>query len=331
MVMIKAYGYGLGPIGLAKFLEKNNVDYLGVANILEGVEIRRAGVMTPIMVMKPELDSFDLVIKYNLNPTIFSFHALFKLIDFVKDNPITISLKINTGMNRLGFKPDEITRLIIELKKHPTIKVASVYSHLAASDKPKHDVFTHTQIDIFEKISRKITNHFTYKITRHLLNSNGIVRFPSAQFDMVRLGIGLFGFVEDDKTEKKLKNVLTLKSKIAQIQIVTKNETIGYGRTAVATRTLKIATIPLGYADGFNRKLSNANWLASFEDIKVPTIGNICMDMAMFDVTNVNCTENDYLIIFNSVEELKKMAEKLETIPYEVLTSISPRVKRVLI
>lgn len=331
MVMVKAYGYGVGPIGLSQFLEKNKVDYLGVANILEGVEIRKSGVKTPIMIMKPELDSFDLVVKHHLNPTIFSFHALYKLIDFVGDNPIAISIKINTGMNRLGFQANEIENLIVELKKHPNIKIESVFSHLAASDEPDYDAFTQTQIDLFENLSSKITTQFNYLIIRHLLNSNGIARFPKAQFEMVRLGIGLFGFVEDKPIENKLKNVLTLKSKIAQLHVVSKYESIGYGRKAIATKELKIATIPLGYADGFNRKFSNGNWEASIYNKKTATIGNICMDMAMFDVTDIACTESDYITIINSVADIKKMANLLNTIPYEILTSISPRVKRVLV
>lgn len=329
--MVKAYGYGLGPVGLAQVLEKNKVDYLGVANILEGVEIRKAGVKLPIMVMKPELDSFDLVLKHNLNPTLFSFHALKKLIAFVGENPITVSIKINTGMNRLGFQPEEVLALITDLKKHQNIKIESVFSHLAAADENEHDAFTQQQINQFTEVAALFKAHFSYPILFHLLNSNGIVRFSAAQLDMVRLGIGLFGFVEDKILEKQLKNVLTLKSKIAQIHTVKKNESIGYGRNAVAKNNLKIATIPLGYADGFSRKLSNGNWQALLNGKKISTIGNICMDMAMFDVTNVNCSEDDYIVIMDNVAAIKKMATQLETIPYEVLTAVSPRVKRLFL
>jgi len=333
MVMVKAYGYGLGPLGLSQFLEKNEVDYLGVANILEGVEIRKSGVQLPIMVMKPELKSFDLILKHQLSPVLFSIHSLLAYIKAIEEQNQTnqefvVNLKIDTGMHRLGFHEEEIEKVIFLIKKHPNIKIESIFSHLAATDEPQHDDFTRTQIDLFEKLSTKITSQFTYQITRHLLNSNGIVRFPEAQYDMVRLGIGLFGFVTDKEIESQLKNTISLKTKIAQILTIKENETIGYGRNGITSRNTKIATVPLGYADGFSRKLGNGNWVMKINGKPAPTIGNVCMDMTMIDVSDINCNEDDVAVVFDTKEDILKMANQLDTIPYEVLTSISPRVKR---
>lgn len=333
MVMVKAYGYGLGPIGLSQFLEKNKVDYLGVANILEGVEIRKSGVQLPIMVMKPELKSFDLLIKHQLSPVLFSIHSLLAYVKAIEElnqpnQVFFVNLKLDTGMHRLGFHDDEIEEVVSLIKKHPNIKIESVFSHLAATDEFQHDEFTRNQIDFFEKLSTKIIAQFTYKITRHLLNSNGIVRFAEAQHEMVRLGIGLFGFVTDEKIDILLKNTVSLKTKIAQILTIKENETIGYGRNGIALKNTKIATVPLGYADGFSRKLGNGNWIMKINGKPTPTIGNVCMDMTMIDISDINCNEDDVAVVFETKADILKMANQLGTIPYEILTSISPRVKR---
>lgn len=330
MVMVKAFSYGLGTYDVAKLLEENNVDYLGVANTFEGIELRKSGIKTPIMVMKPEVDSFDLVKEYQLTPTIFSPQALLRLINSIDHNsPFSISIKIDTGMHRLGFEKNEIPELLNTLKNHPFLKIESVFSHLAAAEDPNEDEFTQQQIKSFKNIAHTISGSVSYPIEKHILNSNGIIRFNDAQFDMVRLGIGLYGVCADSETQDKLLPASTLKSKIAQIKHIKKGETIGYNRVGVATEDLAIATIPVGYADGLSRNLSNGNWSMIVNDKKAPIIGNVCMDMVMIDITNITCKEGDEAFIFSANNSISDMAKCIGTIPYEILTSYSPRVKRV--
>jgi alanine racemase len=329
MAMVKAFSYGLGTYDVAKVLEENTVDYLGVANIYEGVELRKAGIKLPIMVMKPETESFNLVVQYNLTPTIFSLHGLSELIKTVNESPIKISLKIDTGMHRLGFDEKEIPELISILKEHSEIKIESVFSHLAATDEVEHDEFTHQQILEFENITKHILNEFDYHIDKHILNTNGIIRFNDAQFDMVRLGIGLYGVCTDTESQEKLLPASTLKSKIAQIKHISKGETIGYNRKGHATTDMTIATIPVGYADGLSRKLGNGKWNMIVNGKKAPITGNVCMDMVMIDVSNIDCEEGDEAYVFSVENPITEMAKVIETIPYEILTSYSPRVKRV--
>jgi len=335
MVMVKAFSYGLGTHEIAKLLEVNKVDYLGVANIYEGIELRKANISLPIMVMKPELESFDLIIRYNLTPTIFSFIALQKLIQelkedsFSKSNPFVVSIKIDTGMHRLGFTKEDVSELLVQLQKHPFIKVESVFSHLAASDDVEHDGFTLKQISDFTKVAEQFSKQFDYNIDRHILNSNGIIRFNESQMDMVRLGIGLYGVCSDGNVQEKLLPASTLKSKIAQIKWVKKDETVGYGRRGQVFSDVKIATIPVGYADGLSRELGNGKWKMIVNDKKVPIIGDVCMDMVMLDVTGVNCKEGDDVYVFSEKNSITSMAKCIGTIPYEILTSYSPRVRRV--
>ena len=332
MVMVKAYGYGLGPIGLSKFLEEQRVDYLGVANILEGVEIRKAGVKLPIAIMKPELESFDLVIKHQLTPAIFSLTSLTAFVNTIKilsvDKNFNIHLKLDTGMHRLGLKMDELDKVIKTIQQYPNIIIESVFSQLTSSDNHEEDTFSFNQIKQFEKMAEKISTSFNYKIDKHIANSNAIVRFPEAHYDMVRLGIGLLGFSEDKTTNGVLKNVAVLKTKIAQIHHLQAGETIGYGRMGKVTKPSTIATIPIGYADGFNRQLGNGNWYLIINGKSAPTIGNICMDITMVDVTDIECSEEDVALLFNNKESVLSLSKTLKTIPYEVFTTISPRVKR---
>lgn len=336
MAMVKAFSYGLGTYDVAKLLEENDVDYLGVANIYEGIELRKAGINLPIMVMKPEVDSFDLMIKHHLVPAIFSIYSLNVLLKTVEKNPIItgsspflISIKLDTGMHRLGFDEKEISELLSKLKQSPFLKIESIFSHLAASDETKHDDFTNQQIKNFKQIANIISREFDYHIDYHILNSNGIIRFNDAQFDMVRLGIGLYGVSSEFESQKKLLPASTLKSKIAQIKYIAKGETIGYNRIGIATEDLTIATIPVGYADGLSRKLGNGNWEMIVNGKKAPIIGNVCMDMVMINVTNIDCEEGDKAYIFSEKNSITEMANCIGTIPYEILTSYSPRVKRI--
>lgn len=332
MVMVKAYGYGLGPIGLSKFLEEQGVDYLGVANILEGVEIRKAGVKLPIAIMKPELESFDLVIKHQLTPAIFSLTSLAAFVNTIKglptDKKFNIHLKLDTGMHRLGLKMEELDEVIKTIQQNPNIIIESVFSQLTSSDNHEEDAFSFNQMKQFERMAGKISTSFNYKIDKHIANSNAIVRFPEAHYDMVRLGIGLLGFAEDEKANTVLKNVAVLKTKIAQIHQLQVGETIGYGRMGKVTKPSTIATIPIGYADGFNRQLGNGNWSLIVNGNPAPTIGNICMDITMIDVTDIECSEEDIALLFNTKESVLSLSNVLKTIPYEVFTTISPRVKR---
>lgn len=332
MVMVKAYGYGLGPIGLSKFLEEQGVDYLGVANILEGVEIRKAGVKLPIAIMKPELESFDLVIKHQLTPAIFSITSLIAFVNTIKglptDKKFNIHLKLDTGMHRLGLKMEELDEVIKTIQQNPNIIIESVFSQLTSSDNHEEDAFSFNQMKQFERMAEKISTSFKYKIDKHIANSNAIVRFSEAHYDMVRLGIGLLGFAEDEKANTVLKNVAVLKTKIAQIHQLQAGETIGYGRMGKVTKPSTIATIPIGYADGFNRQLGNGNWSLIVNGNPAPTIGNICMDITMIDVTDIVCSEEDIALLFNTKESVLSLSNVLKTIPYEVFTTISPRVKR---
>ena len=329
--MVKAFSYGLGTYEVAKVLEENKVDYLGVANIYEGIELRNAGINLPIMVMKPEVESFDLMVGNQLTPTIFSMYALHQLISTLKGIPFNISLKFDTGMHRLGFYDAEINELIQLLKQHPNLKIESVFSHLAASDDSEHDEFTRMQIEKFTTIANQIATHFSYPIERHILNTNGIIRFNDAQMDMVRLGIGLYGVCSDEKTQQKLLSASSLKSKISQIKTIPKGDTIGYNRKGKASHDLKIATIPVGYADGLSRLLGNGNWNMVVNNKKASIIGNVCMDMVMIDVTNIECKEGDEVFVFSDKNPITDMAKVTDMITYELFTSYSPRVKRAFI
>lgn len=330
--MVKAYGYGLGPIGLSKFLEEQGVDYLGVANILEGVEIRKSGVKLPIAIMKPELESFDLVIKHQLTPTIFSLTSLVAFVNTIKTLPVdknyNIHLKLDTGMHRLGLKMDELEEVIKTVQQYPNIIIESIFSQLSSSDNQEEDNYSLNQIKQFEKMAEKISTSFNYKIDKHIVNSNAIIRFPEAHYDMVRLGIGLLGFAEDEIANAILKNVAVLKTKIAQIHHLQAGETIGYGRMGKVTKPSAIAVIPIGYADGFNRQLGNGKWSLIVNGKPAPTIGNICMDITMVDVTDIECSEQDIALLFNTKKSILSLSKVLKTIPYEVFTTISPRVKR---
>lgn len=330
MVMVKALSYGSGTYEIANILQYQRVDYLGVAFADEGIALRQAGIKTPIIVMNPEQNSFDLMLEYNLEPEIYNFKVLRQFSKSVvkkgfKNYPI--HLKIDSGMHRLGFVPDEIRQLIKELKELDLLKVSSIFSHLAASDEAVHDTFTLEQIAIFKIMSNEIIEEIGYSVTRHILNSAGIERFPNAQFDMVRLGIGLYGI--SSVNQEHLENVSTLKSSVIQIKQVSKDETIGYSRRGKAYGDITIAVIPIGYADGLDRRFGNANGKLFIKGCYVPIIGNVCMDMCMVDVSGCNIHEGDEVIIFGKERSVLELANLLGTIPYEIFTSISTRVKRV--
>ena len=330
MAMVKALSYGSGTFEIAGLLQYHRVDYLGVAFADEGVELRKAGIVIPIIVMNPEQSTFDLMLEYKLEPEIYSFNILQKFKSVVEKANIKkypVHIKLDTGMNRLGFVKEDINKLISELSGSDLIKVSSVFSHLAASDEEVHDNYTKEQINYYNELSTKIQKEIDYPIIRHISNSAGIERFPEAQFDMVRLGIGLYGISATDTD--KLATVSTMKSTVIQVKQVPKDETIGYNRKGKATKDMTIAIVPVGYADGLNRKLSNGKGKLYINGFLVPIVGNVCMDMCMVDITDCNIHEGDEVIVFGKEQAVTELANLLETIPYEIFTSVSSRVKRV--
>lgn len=332
MVMVKAFGYGNGGFEIAKLLEHHKVDYLGVAFADEGIALKSAGIQLPIMVLNPENTSFSAIIQHQLEPEIYSIKGLkafIKIAEQKKLKHFPIHIKLDTGMHRLGFEAEHLTELVSILKNNQRVKVKSILSHMATSDDLKHHEFALFQIDLFERLSSILMAELQINPIRHILNTSGISNFPEAQYDMVRLGIGLYGISNDAEEQPYLENVGTLKSIISQIRTIDAGESVGYGRRFVAQRSSKIATIPIGYADGIDRHWGNSVGYVSIHNQKATIIGSICMDMLMADVTEINCKEGDQVIIFGEDPTVSFMAKKLQTIPYEILTSISQRVKRV--
>ena len=332
MVMVKAFGYGNGGFEIAKLLEHHKVDYLGVAFADEGISLKNAGIRVPIMVLNPETTSFAAIIQHQLEPEIYSvkgLKAFLKIAEQKKLKHFPIHIKIDTGMHRLGFEEDNLEDLIQILKGNETVQIKSILSHMATSDDLNHDAFSKSQIALFEKLSTKIQTELNIKPIRHILNTSGITNYPEAQYDMVRLGIGLYGISNDEEEQKELENVGTLKSVISQIRTIDKGESVGYGRRFIADRSTKVATIPIGYADGIRRSWGNGVGYVTINGKQAKIIGSICMDMLMVDVTDIDCKEGNTVIVFGENPTVPFMAKQLNTIPYEILTSISQRVKRV--
>lgn len=332
MVMVKAFGYGSGGFEIAKLLEHHKVDYLGVAFADEGISLKNAGIILPIMVLNPESTSFSAIIQYKLEPEIYSLKGLNAFLAIAEKRKLKhfpIHIKLDTGMHRLGFEEENLDELIAILKDNNFVSVKSILSHMATSDDIKHQEFARYQIDLFEKLSLKLMTELQINPIRHLLNTSGISNFPQAQYDMVRLGIGLYGISNDAEEQKYLENVGTLKSVISQIRSIQAGESVGYGRRFVAKKTMQIATIPIGYADGISRHWGNSVGFVIINNQKATIVGSICMDMLMVDITEINCKEGDKVIIFGKTPTVVEIAKKLNTIPYEILTSISQRVKRV--
>ncbi len=330
MVMVKALSYGSGRHEIANVLQFQRVDYLGVAFADEGMSLRQAGITLPIIVMNPEPESFDVMIRHRLEPEVYSFRILDMFNQALGRNQeigYPVHIKIDTGMHRLGFAPAETRKLGDELSRLRSMKAATVFSHLAGSDEETHDAFTRQQVDIFTNASGQLIEALDYPVIRHILNSSGIERFPEAQFEMVRLGIGLYGI--SNVAPEKLRNVSTLKSTVLQVKPVFPGDTVGYGRKGVIGRPSEIAIVPVGYADGINRKLGNGSGRFLVKGLPVPIIGNVCMDMTILDVTGIHAKEGDEVIIFGDEHPVTDLAGTLETIPYEILTSISERVKRI--
>ena len=328
--MVKASAYGAGSYEIAKTLQDHRVDYLAVAVADEGSELRKAGITSSIIIMNPELTSFKTLFDYKLEPEVYNFHLLNELIKAAEKEGVTnfpIHIKLDTGMHRLGFAPSEVPELIHRLKRQSAVIPRSVFSHLVGSDSTQFDAFTRRQIETFEQATEELQSAFPHKILRHICNTAGNARYPGAQFDMVRLGVGLYGV--DPFANRMLHNVSTLKTTILQIRDVPQEETVGYSRKGRLDRDSRIAAIPIGYADGLNRHLGNGRAWCLVNGRRAPYVGNICMDVCMIDVTDIDCKEGDKVIIFGEGLPVTELAEILDTIPYEILTSVSTRVKRV--
>lgn len=328
--MVKAFGYGAGSYELAKTLQEHHCDYLAVAVADEGAELRKAGIYMPLMVMNPEMSSFNVLFDNDLEPEVYSFKLLKALIRAAEMQGISnypVHIKIDSGMHRLGFMPEEMDELTDLLTAQTALKVRSVFSHLAGSDSEAHNDYTLNQIDRFSNCANRIESAVGYKVLHHILNTAGIFRFPEHQKDMVRLGIGLYGV--SSSGEEGLRNVSTLKTTILQIKNIKAGETIGYGRKWTLTKDSRIGTIPIGYADGLDRHLSNGVGEVVVNGKRAKIVGNICMDITMIDLTDVEAQEGDTAIIFGEELSVSEIAEKLGTIPYEIITSVATRVKRI--
>jgi Alr-MurF fusion protein len=333
MAMVKAFSYGSGTYEIASLLEYYNIDYLAVAYPDEGVLLREAGLKLPVVVMNPDEDSFNRIFDHNLEAEIYSIDLLVSLVSYVKDNPGTqvfpVHLKLDTGMHRLGLDASDIDYLLDTLKENPRIHVQSVFTHLAAADESEHDDFTNKQIGLFENMRKRISQSLTYTFLSHVLNSSGIVRFPKYQYDMVRLGIGMYGVDPTGIIQERLVHVGTLKTRVSQVKVLKKSESVGYSRKAVLDSDAQIAIVNAGYADGIPRMMGNGNAEFFINNTLVKTIGNISMDSMALDVTGLDVKRGDEVIIFGKVLPVTRMANNLDTIPYEVLTGISSRVKRI--
>lgn len=333
MVMVKAFSYGSGSFEIANLLQFHKVDYLAVAYVDEGVELREAGITLPIMVMNPEESSFPAMVEYHIEPEIFSFPILEAFDDYLKQEGIIeypVHLKVDTGMHRLGFELTEIPELAARLQSNPRLKVQSVFSHLAASEDAAMDDFTAQQMNEYRQASEMLSHALPYRFIRHISNSAAIARHPDMQMDMVRLGIGLYGINTTEDIQLDLREAITLKTTIAQIKTLNAGQTVGYGRKGKITGHTRIATIRIGYADGYTRSMGNGNACVMIRGHQLPTIGNIAMDMTMVNLGDIEeITEKDEVIIFGPGLSVSTVAQWADTIPYEILTGISQRVQRI--
>ncbi|MDP3353133.1 MAG: alanine racemase [Flavobacteriaceae bacterium] len=334
MGVVKAFAYGNEAVAIAKILEKEGVDYLAVAFIDEGIALREAGINKPILVLHPQTETLHHLLTYQLEPNLYSFRILNQFIEVIKTaklNNYPIHVKFNTGLNRLGFKPTDVDEVISILKNNSELHLTSIFSHLVASEDLNERAFTQNQIDSFKKLSDQISKELNINPIRHLSNTSGVINYPDAHFDMVRVGIGLYGFGNDTEETSKLKLVGTLKSRISQIHTINPGESVGYNRGFISSETIKSATIPIGHADGIHRNLGNKVGYVTINNQKAYFLGNVCMDMIMVDVTNIQCEEGDEVFIFKNQENVEDLASRSNTISYEMITGISQRIPRKLI
>lgn len=334
MGVVKAFAYGSDSVVIAKKLTDLKVDYLAVAYVSEGVHLRKNGIKTPILVLHPQTTNFKEIVDYQLEPNLYSSLMIERFIAFAKEKNLSqypIHLKINTGMNRIGLLPDAITTTTEQLYNTDTIVVKSVFSHLLASEDQENIAFAKQQIATFQTASNALIEKLGYAPLRHTLNTSGILNFPEAQFDMVRTGIGLYGFGNAPHFDKNLKPIASLKTIVSQIHHIKKGETVGYNFGFIADKDCKTATLPLGHADGISRAYGKGKGFVFINGKKAPMIGNICMDMLMVDITDIACVEGDEVIVFDQDHSAEYLAASISSISYELITSISQRVKKVVL
>jgi len=332
MAVVKAYAYGSDSAEIAKKLEKLGVDYLAVAYVKEGVILRDVGIKTPIIVLHPQPINFETLIDRCLEPSLYNKNVLTRFIEVAKatkQRNYPVHLKFNTGLNRLGFGKNDVEFITTKLEETKSIIVKSVFSHLAASEDLSEKKFSEIQINSFENITKKLFKSLTNDPLKHMCNTSGILNYPEAHFDMVRSGIGLYGFGNSEKENKNLTPIATLKSIISQIHHIEKGESVGYNMAFKSEGVLKTATIPIGHADGISRTYGNGKGWITVNNKKAPIVGNVCMDMIMINVTDIDCKEGDEVIIFGENNRADTLAEKNNSISYELITAISQRVKRV--
>ena len=332
--VVKAFAYGSDSVAIAKKLEALGADYFAVAYVSEGVALREAGIKTRILVLHPLPVSFDNLVAYNLEPNIYSPKILTNFLQVAQNKGLKqypIHLKFNTGLNRLGFVESEIDALTGVLENQDEIKVVSVFSHLAASEDLKEQEFTENQIATFEHLTKVLLPKLKHTPMLHLLNTSGVINYAKAQYDMVRCGIGLYGFGNEAAIDAQLKPTATLKTVISQIHIIDKGQSIGYNRAYKAEEAVVTATLPIGHADGIGRQYGNGKAYVTINGKKAPIVGNVCMDMIMVNVTGIDCKEGDEVIVFGANPTAEEFASGAKTISYEILTGISQRVARVVV
>ena len=332
LAVVKAFAYGSDASKIANYLQELNVDYFAVAYVNEGVALRNSGIKKPIIVLHPQAINFKALINNCLEPSLYNAKILnefIKIASAEKQTNYPIHIKFNTGLNRLGFEANEVENLVSKIKETASIKVKSIFSHLAASEDLKERKFTLNQIASFKIISKNMIDALGYKPMLHICNTSGILNYPDAHFDMVRSGIGLYGFGNSEKENKNLKPIATLKTIISQIHNIEKGESIGYNRAFKSNEVLKTATLPIGHADGIGRQFGNGKGFITINGQKAYIIGNVCMDMIMVNISDIDCKEGDEVIIFGQNTTAENLAETANTISYELITAISQRVKRV--
>jgi alanine racemase len=334
LAVVKASGYGSDSFAVAKLLEENGIDYFAVAYADEGIALRNEGVSAPILVLHPQFRNLELMSCYSLEPNLYSEKLLREFVRISKLQGLDsypVHLKFNTGLNRLGFRAKSLAKVYSILRKEKSLRVKSIFSHMVASEDEDSREFSLKQINEFDAIVREFENLWGYRPIRHMTNTSGVLNYPQAHFDMVRVGLGLYGFANDASQDSKLLNVLTLKSVISQIHEVQAGETVGYNMGFTADAPLRTSTIPIGHADGIFRSLGQGKISVKINGKEAPVIGNICMDMIMADVTGIDCKEGDDVILFDCREDISRMAHQAHTISYEILTALGPRIRRKII
>ncbi|MFD1062662.1 alanine racemase [Winogradskyella litorisediminis] len=334
LAVVKAFAYGSDSVEIAKHLQKLNIDYFAVAYAHEGVALRDAGIIAPILVLHPQVVNFKTIIERCLEPSLYSARILnefIKVTEAEKQKEYPVHIKFNTGLNRLGFWQSDVDYIVSKLKNTQSVKAKSLFSHLAASEDKNEREFTLNQIKDFKSIATNFESQTDYKPWLHLSNTSGVINYPEAHLDMVRCGIGLYGFGNSAEQDSNLRPIAQLKSIISQIHHIEKGETVGYNRAYTSKGFEKTATIPIGHADGISRQFGQEKGFVFINNQKAPIIGNVCMDMIMVNVTNIDCNEGDEVIIFDGKHKASELAASAKTISYEILTAISQRVKRYII